>query len=98
MKTLPRYQNYLELHDNRTCWKLDNDISIADDLLYQLVEDACTMFEEDTGVEIYGLGRSGRHVCVEDTPENSRKYQYLKSKALKLEAWVIDAFNEYKEK
>lgn len=101
-KTLPRYReyndvnSYLELHQNYTMWELNND-KLSDEDYNLLVEDAVRVFEDETGVKLYGLGRMGRHICVEDTPENSRKYQYLKKKALGLEKWVIDTFNNMKE-
>jgi hypothetical protein len=97
-KTLPRYydnnKSYLELHANHTVWKLDNEHT-DDDLYCWTVEAAVERFEDETGVPLFMLGRSGRHICVEDTAENSRKYQYLRNKALKLEKEVVDTFNNY---
>ena len=100
-RTLPRYysedfrKEFLELHDNHTWWEIEveNDIDISEEYEWK-VEEAIEVFERHTGVKIYLLGRSGRHCCVEDTPENSRRYQYLEKKALKLEQKVIDYFNK----
>lgn len=93
---LPRYYDngvsYLELHQNRTCWKLENDKKSDDDYLF-LVEEAIKMFKEKTSVEIFLLGRSGRHVCVQDIPENSKRYIKLEKLSLELEKWVIEQFN-----
>jgi hypothetical protein len=102
-RTLPRYAEwphnhvYLELHAHSTERRLDNPRIETnddyDDLWGMIVRDACVDFQERTGVEVYLLGRSNRHVCVEDSPENSRRYQYLRRIALELEQVAIDAFN-----
>jgi hypothetical protein len=97
-RTLPRYceynQNtpYLELHQNRTSWKLDNPAK-DDEEFNILVQLAANEFESKTGVTIFFLGRSGRHICIEDTPENSKRYRNLQRLAFKLEQSVIDEFN-----
>ena len=99
-KTLPRYKEhidateYLQLHDNRTLWKIDNP-NLTDEFYIQLVNDAIQAFEDSTEVKLYLLGRSGRHVCIEDTPSNSRQFHWLCKLALKLEKQVIKAANLY---
>lgn len=96
-QTLERYEGYLQLHDHRTMWKLENPTLPdyeADRIYNNLVEQACDMFKERTGQVLLLLGRMDRHVCVEDTKENSRRYQWLKKIAIELEDWVITAFNE----
>lgn len=99
-KTLPRYRDYgveyLELHRNYTMWRLDNEnLSEQDseELYTALVLQAIDEFEDKTGVNVYLLGRSGRHVCVYDTIENSKRYNYLKRTAEKLEDLVVKKFN-----
>jgi len=91
-KTLPRYDGYLELHANRTAWTLDNSDRVSTDFDF-LVEDAIRMFEEETGVKLYLLGRSGRHACIEDTPKNRKNFGHLQAKALRFERFVIESFN-----
>jgi len=100
-KTLPRYQEYngdtfLELHANHTLWKIDNE-ELNDDDIYIEVESAIDAFESITGTDVYLLGRSGRHVCVEDNKKNSKRYHYLKKVALELEKDFIYNMNNYKE-
>jgi len=99
-KTLPRYSDcgveYLELHRNHTMWRLNNEnLSYQDseELYTALVLQAIDEFENKTGVNVYLLGRSGRHVCVDDTAENSKRYNYLKKTAKKLENLVVEKFN-----
>lgn len=86
------YDEYLQLHDNRTLYKLDNESK--DEIDYgALLEQAFEKFEEITGVEAFTLGRSNRHVCVDLTYENVKNYVYLKDTALQLENWVVEEFN-----
>jgi len=94
--------DYIQLSDNHTIWKLDSlDMSVDDDtaedmdyLYYSLVYSACQKFQEKSGVEVFLLGRSGRHVCVEDTDQNRRRYRSLCNLQSKLEKWVIDTYNK----
>lgn len=39
-------------------------------------------FEQDHDVTIYLLGRSGRHVCIADTPDNRARYDELQADAI----------------
>jgi hypothetical protein len=63
-----------------------------------LLDQAISEYTTITGRELYLLGRSGRHVCVSDTPDNSRQYQWLKKIALRLEADLINEYNNYDPK
>ena len=102
IKDIPTYNGALELSDNHTLYELksldDAYDSYSEDVYYtysQFVEDAVRTFEEDTGVKLYGEGRSGRHIVVDDTIENRIKYDELKEKQAELEKWVINNTNRY---
>jgi hypothetical protein len=104
-QTLPRYIDwpntpYLELHRERVEWQLDNP-RLADDewaiFWGDIVREAIADFERITHTEVYLLGRSGRHVCVADTPENSRRYDYLQRVALRLKEQCVTEFNSIQE-
>lgn len=43
---------------------------------------AVEAFEHDMGVKVFQLGRSGRHICVEDTPKNRKRYVVLRHAAI----------------
>lgn len=43
--------------------------------------EALREFQRTHGIELFCLGRSGRHICIEDTPTNRRRYPSLKKKA-----------------
>lgn len=97
INTLPRYREYngdtyLELHANRTLWKIDKDLN--EDELYCELEGAIEMFESITGECLFMLGRSGRHICIADTKKNSKRFQYLRKIALKLEQDFITRLND----
>lgn len=91
-KEWPNGELSLQLHDNPTMNYLDNENKSQEEYA-DLVDEAVNIFEGETGVELYRLGRSGRHICVELNYENAKNYNKLRNKALKLEQWVIDEFN-----
>lgn len=82
---------YLELSDNRTMWEINADID--EDEYYNIVENACNKFLAQTEIEIYCLGRSGRHICVDYTYDNVVKYDELCKVQQALEKEVIDKCN-----
>lgn len=100
--TLPRYREYngktmyLELHANRTGYSLNNPETTEEEFL-DYVRQSVAIFEKKTNVDLFLLGRSGRHVCVLDTPENSKRYQRMKNLALQLEKDVVFCCNKKKD-
>ena len=90
------YDGYLELHDNHTMWNINKHFHWED--YESVVHLACIDMERHyKDLEILLLGRSGRHVCVEDTLINRRRYQHLVDYAKKVEQEIIHYFNnEYK--
>lgn len=90
---------YIELSDNHTLWKIDNDKFPSDDYASDeyttQVQAALEAFKDDTGVEIYCLGRSGRHVCVDLNYQNALNYSELVGKQQELEQSVIDGMNSW---
>lgn len=91
---LPRWYDensnkmYLVLHDDCIAVRLAND-SENYPKFYQKVVQARRIFQRRTRVRLY---IQGRRVCIDDTTENSRRYQRLKRIALDLEAWVAKDF------
>ena len=73
---------YLELHALRApvgpyaTWAQD------DDAYNFAIACAVQDFERENKIELYLLGRSGRHVCIEDTAKNRRRYKTLQRKAI----------------
>ena len=46
--------------------------------------------QEEIGTEVYGLGRSGKHICVDDTFRNLTKLDEYKTAHEKWEQWFTD--------
>jgi hypothetical protein len=83
---------YLELHDHHTIWKINKDFSL-DDYADAVCLCRLEMQNHFKDLIIHQLGRSGRHICVDDTPVNRRRYRHLVAYAEKLERKIIDYFN-----
>lgn len=93
-------KDMLELNDHHTIWELETPENDAIDrseeawwLWDNIVTSACKQFEEETGEELWGHGRSGRHMCVEPTFENCLKFDELQEVQERLEQEAIDEFN-----
>lgn len=84
-------ENFIELSDNHTLWKINANISEYDYVEY--VNAAAEEFEQETGTPLYFLGRSGRHVCVENTYENAIRYDELCAVQNRLEDEMVYAIN-----
>ena len=82
---------YIQLSDNHTMWDINVDIS---EYKYSdMVDFAISKFESKTGVDLYLLGRSGRHVCVKLTLDNLEKYKELSEIQSKLEKELVNDIN-----
>lgn len=74
-------QQVLELSDRHVWWDIttynvhDNDIT--ESFLEWICNKFAAIFKEHYHTEVYFCGRSGRHVCVEDTAVNRRNYPYM---------------------
>ena len=84
---------YLELSDNHTFWDINEPEGFDGEFDYDLynffVEQAFDEFENQTGVELYQCGRSGRHICVEVNFDNILNYDNLCKTQAELEQQVI---------
>lgn len=93
------YEGKLVLSDNETANDIDYQAMTppkpneVDDfwVVYEMIySQALENFEQETGVEIYGLGRSGKHICVDDTFVNLTHLEELKNLQQKWEEWLKD--------
>lgn len=97
-----RGEPYIELNDNRTLWDIEAPDEYGADedgsfeVVYSdIVQEACQDFKDETGEELYLLGRMGRHVCVANHYVNAIRYNELKAVQEKYEKQVIDKANAY---
>lgn len=84
--------DYIELNDNHTIYELNND-SRSDIDWVNIVNSKVDEFKKETGVDLYLVGRSGRHVCVDNNYYNAIHYYDLKEVQETLEQEAIDEFN-----
>lgn len=76
-------REYLELHAMRApvggyaTW-----VTLHDEAYNIAVQDAVQDFEHEHKVEVFQLGRSGRHICIEDTEANRARYPELQRAAI----------------
>jgi len=87
-------EEMLELSDMHVIWNCENLQSNKDFDDYNFI---CDMkkeeFEEIYQVEVFRLGRSGRHVCVYDTAKNRKSYANMKRTVKRLQREIIAKFS-----
>lgn len=100
-------KDMLELSDNRLWWDIANHNKDNKDVLELDVDTLCILYtsiiNEHYHTNVCFCGRSGRHVCVDDTPTNRRNYAHMVKTVdtmQKLIVWHVighdmDYFNTY---
>lgn len=86
---------YLELHDRHVWWEIDSFEGNEYEL--ECIVDAYIHELEQSykNLEVFCLGRSGRHVCIFNTPVNRRRYYAVQAKAEKLTDEMIQTLNQF---
>lgn len=87
-------QVYLELSDSHTLWHLTEEIDIETYVF--IVEDYLKQFEKMINTEVYALGRSGRHICVDYTIHNAVRFDELCKIQNTLEEELLSEINSGK--
>ena len=88
------YDGMLELSDMHVLWNCETLESDKDFKAYNLLcYEKMAEFEEIYQVEVFLLGRSGRHVCVRDDAKNRRSYANMKRTVNRLQREVIAQFS-----
>lgn len=85
------HNRYLELNDNHTLYNIEVPEGKQLDLeTYQAIVDlGLQSLEEKINTSVYALGRSGRHICIDDTFNNLVNYSQYQTEQKECEAWVI---------
>lgn len=93
MKEYKIYGICLELHDHHTLWDIEKPIDKEE---YNfIVQYAIDILEKRyKSLTVYCEGRSGRHICIDDTPTNRRRFKCVQAYAKKLEKAVIRYCND----
>lgn len=81
-------KDMLELSDERVLWKITGHFD--EEFWSILVASELRRFMVQFGTPVYALGRSGRHICVDDTNVNRKWYR-------RMAEWVEDAQKELVE-
>lgn len=87
----------LELSDNHTWWEINNPL-VTDDIFDFYVDfylELVRSHYKDLEIGLYG--RSGRHVCIKDTPKNRRRYLAVQKRFLAAEAEMVSCLNALTE-
>lgn len=83
----------IELSDDRVLW----DVAINGDEEYRLwcamVQGEVRRFMVNFGVPVYMVGRSGRHVCVDDSKSNREWYLRMVDYVNAVQKEMIAAWN-----
>ena len=90
------YENNIELSDKHVLWQLHNDnlSAIESEYLWNdLIMESYHNFKRIYGVDFEMLGRSGRHICVEDTPKNRMNYCRMVKTIDKMQKYMVETFN-----
>ena len=84
----------LELSDDRILW----NVRMNDDSDYEswdvLVKNEIRKFMTQFGVPVYVLGRTGRHVCVEDSKSNRDWYRRMRDYVNDAQKRMIAGWND----
>lgn len=83
---------YIQLSDNRTLNEITVD-NLDVDYYIAIVEEYLGKFEQETGVEVYQAGRMGRHIVVDNTLDNAKRYEELQEVLFRLEKEMINFIN-----
>ena len=92
-KEIELYDRLLQLSDNHTIFELNPKEDIDMETYWMHARDKFDAFEKETGVELFGEGRSSRHICVHNTLENACRYDELQEVQKRLERELINEFN-----
>lgn len=87
---------FLELSDRHVLWDINTQGNKFDVEHWNLtVEFYAKNFEENFQTELLLLGRSGRHVCVDDNEENRERYNEMVEYIKELQKLLIQEVNAY---
>lgn len=87
-------EDLIELSDEHILWyvKFLNDEEYDDYML--MCRQLALEFEEIYGTDLIYAGRSGRHVCVKDTPDNRRQLMNMQHTVYRLQNEILMRFND----
>jgi len=85
-------ETMLELSDRRVLWETDITDEIQKWEYYVECRNALAGLSKHYHTEFGGFGRSGRHICVPDTPANRRNYRHMVKAVEREQKRIIEMF------
>ena len=84
-------ETMLELSDEHVLWKVDIGHIQADDYSIEC-NNALAKLSKHYHTKFGAFGRSGRHICVPDTPANRRNYRHMVKAVEREQKRIIEMF------
>lgn len=85
-------QTMLELSDERVLWKVNIADNIQECEYYIECSNSLANLSKHYHTKFGGFGRSGRHICVPDTPANRRNYRHMVKAVEREQERIIEMF------
>ena len=85
-------ETMLELSDKRVLWDVDIADKTQEREYYIECRNALADLSNHYHTEFGGFGRSGRHICVRDTPANRRNYRHMVKAVEREQERIIEMF------
>lgn len=85
-------QTMLELSDKRVLWETDITDEIQKWEYYVECRKTLAELSKHYHTKFGGFGRSGRHICVPDTPANRRNYRHMVKAVEREQKRIIEMF------
>ena len=80
----------IELSDRHVLWEINN---YDEEEYFLFVNGFITEFEKMFNTHLYLCGRSGRHVCVSNIPENRRRAYIMTRTVKRMQKHLIKMFS-----
>ena len=87
-------EELIELSDEHIWWYIKFGPNDTDTHYYVFVQLMCEEFKDIYGTDLILTGRSGRHVCVKDTPDNRRMFANMKRTVWRLQNKILKRFDD----
>ena len=89
------HEDLIELSDEHILWHVKFASDAEYDFDYMLLcQQLALEFKEIYGTDLIYAGRSGRHVCVEDTPDNRRQLMNMQRTIWRMQNEVLKRFDD----
>jgi hypothetical protein len=85
-------EDMLEVSDRRMLWEIHSD-DFNEDEYYLRCDAARNRLSQHYHTDIVFCGRSGRHVCMRNTPTNRRNYRHIVKAVRREQDEILKMYN-----